>query len=79
MYVYGGGLGTLEENEIFNNALSGVAIGNGGRAVLRRNRITGNQCEGIQVFQGGEGVFEENDLRGNARGRGQSPRPASGT
>jgi parallel beta-helix repeat protein len=39
VFVYSGGQGTLEDNDVFANAFSGVAITEGGNPTLRRNRI----------------------------------------
>jgi parallel beta-helix repeat protein len=62
------GQGTLEDNEIFGNALAGVEITTGANPTLRRNRISKNEYQGITVHEGGSGVFEGNDLRGNKKG-----------
>jgi F-box protein 11 len=64
--------GTLEDNDIFANALAGVDIASGGHPTLRRNRITKNGDVGVKVWSRrspvGGGIFEDNDLRGNAKG-----------
>lgn len=66
-----GTLGTLEDNDIFANALAGVDIASG-HPTLRRNRITKNGDVGVKVWSRrspvGGGIFEDNDLRGNAKG-----------
>ena len=72
-FFYGNGQGTLEDNDIFANALAGVDI-TGGHPTLRRNRITKNGDVGVKVQLGrpgrghGGGIFEDNDLRGNTAG-----------
>jgi parallel beta-helix repeat protein len=62
------GKGTLEHNDIFDNAGVGVEIRDGCNPILRRNRISKNGSHGIRVWDGGGGIFEDNDLRGNAKG-----------
>jgi parallel beta-helix repeat protein len=73
IHFYENGQGTIEDNEIFANALVGVDI-RSGRPTLRRNRITKNDDVGVKVWclrigmgRGG-GIFEDNDLRDNAGG-----------
>ncbi len=67
------GNGTLEDNDIFANALAGVNIASG-HTTLRRNRITKNDEVGVKVqylrpgMRSGGGIFEDNDLRDNAGG-----------
>ncbi|MDO8490814.1 MAG: right-handed parallel beta-helix repeat-containing protein, partial [Dehalococcoidia bacterium] len=68
VYVYDNGQGTLEDNDIFGNALTGVAISEGGNPTLRRNRINKNSYEAVWVYKNGSGTIEDNDLRENARG-----------
>ena len=65
------GQGTLEDNDIFANALTGVEIRKGGNPTLRRNRITKNGYVAIWVDDGGAGTFEDNDLRENPSGAWQ--------
>ena len=65
VFVYDGGLGTLEENDITGNTLPGVAVRTGGNPTLRRNQIhDGNDC-GVLVYDGGLGTLEDNDITGN--------------
>ena len=59
---------TLEDNEIFGNALSGVWIKTGGNPTLRCNRIDNSGYVAVFVSNGGGGTIEDNDLRGNAKG-----------
>jgi F-box protein 11 len=66
VFIYQGGLGTLEDNEITGNSLSGVEIRTGGNPVLRRNRIHDNEQDGVAVADGGLGTFEDNEITGNA-------------
>ena len=67
--VYDNGQGTLEDNDILGNALSGVEIREGANPTLRGNRINKNGYEAIWIHKGWRGgVFEDNDLRDNAKG-----------
>lgn len=59
--------GTLEDNDIFDNAIAGVWVNTGGYPTLRRNRITKNAVA-IRGYTNGQGIYEENDLRGNTCG-----------
>jgi len=68
VFVYENGRGMLEDNEIFANAFSGVAIREGARPTLRWNRVSRNSNSGIYVHDNGGGSFEDNDLRGNGKG-----------
>jgi parallel beta-helix repeat protein len=68
IFVFDNGLGTLEDNEIFGNALAGVVIKSGGNPTLRRNVISKNSYEAVWVHEGGRGEIIDNDLRGNERG-----------
>jgi F-box protein 11 len=61
-------VGTLEDNDITANSLSGVAIETGGNSTLRRNRINRNTRWAVWVSDGGRGVIEDNDLTDNRRG-----------
>ena len=62
------GLGTLEDNEIYNNGAAGVQVETDGRPAIRGNRITRNRQVGVRITHDGKGVVEGNDLTGNARG-----------
>ncbi len=66
VFVYDGGLGTLEDNEIIANAIAGVAIKSGGNPTLRRNRIHDSKYWGVAVYDGGLGTLEDNDITANA-------------
>lgn len=66
VYVYDGGLGTLEDNEITGNGGSGVATRTGGDPVLRRNQIHHSRWgNGVLALDGGLGTFEDNEITGN--------------
>ena len=67
VYVYNGGLGTLEDNDITGNALAGVGIDNGADPTLRRNQIHDNKAGGVFVLDSGRGTLEDNDISSNAR------------
>ena len=66
--VHTSGQGTLEDNDIFGNAVTGVSIKEGGNPVLRGNRINRNGFEAVWVYDQGGGTFEDNDLSDNDRG-----------
>jgi parallel beta-helix repeat protein len=66
VFVFNKGQGTLEDNEIFGNALPGVAIRTGGNPTLRRNRIHDGKQSGVLVNDNGQGTLEDNEIFGNA-------------
>lgn len=51
------GLGLLEENEIFDNAMAGVWIKTESNPVLRRNKIHDGREGGVCVFNYGKGGY----------------------
>lgn len=53
--VYNGGLGILERNEIFDNAMAGVWIKTDSNPTLKRNKIYDGRDGGICIFNGGRG------------------------
>lgn len=55
--VYNGGLGLLEQNEIFDNAMAGVWIKTDSNPILRRNKIYDGREAGICIFNGGKGEY----------------------
>ncbi len=55
--VYNGGLGVLEDNEIFDNAMAGVWIKTDSQPVLRRNKIYDGRDGGVCIFNKGKGLF----------------------
>lgn len=65
--VYNGGLGVLEQNEIFDNAMAGVWIKTDSNPTLKRNKIYDGRDGGICIFNGGKGVLEENDIFRNTQ------------
>lgn len=65
VFVFDGGLGTLEDNDITGNVLAGVEIKTGGNPTLRRNRIYENKSSGVYIQDGGQGTLEDNDITGN--------------
>ncbi|KAB7508077.1 F-box only protein 11 [Armadillidium nasatum] len=65
--VYNGGLGCLEENEIFDNAMAGVWIKTDSNPVLKRNKIFDGREAGVCIFNGGRGILEENEIFRNAQ------------
>lgn len=56
--MYNGGLGVLEQNEIFDNAMAGVWIKTDSNPILRRNKIFDGREAGICIFNGGRGECE---------------------
>uniref|UniRef100_A0A671YV72 F-box domain-containing protein n=1 Tax=Sparus aurata TaxID=8175 RepID=A0A671YV72_SPAAU len=65
--VYNSGLGFIEDNEIFDNAMAGVWIKTDSNPTLRRNKIHDGRDGGICIFNGGRGLLEENDIFRNAQ------------
>lgn len=55
--VYNGGLGLLEQNEIFDNAMAGVWIKTDSNPTLKRNKIFDGRDGGICIFNGGKGKY----------------------
>lgn len=56
--VYNGGLGLLEQNEIFDNAMAGVWIKTDSNPTLKRNKIFDGRDGGICIFNGGKGKID---------------------
>ena len=54
--VYNGGLGMIEDNEIFDNSMAGVWIKTDSNPVLRHNRIYDSRDGGLCIFNGGKGI-----------------------
>lgn len=50
------GLGCIEDNEIFDNAMAGVWIKTDSNPTLRRNKIHDGRDGGICIFNGGRGT-----------------------
>lgn len=55
------GLGFIEDNEIFDNAMAGVWIKTDSNPTLRRNKIHDGRDGGICIFNGGRGNFYESE------------------
>ncbi len=51
------GLGFIEDNEIFDNAMAGVWIKTDSNPTLRRNKIHDGRDGGICIFNGGRGNY----------------------
>lgn len=51
------GLGFIEDNEIFDNAMAGVWIKTDSNPTLRRNKIHDGRDGGICIFNGGRGAW----------------------
>ena len=56
--MYNSGLGMIEHNEIFDNAMAGVWIKTDSNPVLRYNKIHDGRDGGICIFNGGKGNVE---------------------
>ena len=56
------GTGMLEENDIFDNAWSGVQTEGPSSPMLRRNRIHHNGGAGFIAYQNGSGLLESNNI-----------------
>jgi parallel beta-helix repeat protein len=65
VFVFDGGLGTLEDNDITANRLAGVEIATGSNPTLRRNQIHDNEQSGAYVNDDGLGTLEDNDISSN--------------
>ena len=52
------GRGSLEKNEIFDNAMAGVWISTESDPTLRRNKIHDGQASGICIVNGGKGEID---------------------
>ena len=60
--MYNSGLGMIEQNEIFDNAMAGVWIKTDSNPVLRHNKIHDGRDGGICIFNGGKGKFQLYDI-----------------
>ncbi len=67
IFVYDKGRGLYEDNEIYNNTLSGINVMTGADPIMRRNRIHTNQQHGVFIYDQGLGVFENNEIYANVR------------
>ena len=65
--VFDNGRGTLEENDIADNAVCGVVIRAGGNPVVRGNQIHDNRQGGVEAERGALGRIEENHIFKNQR------------
>lgn len=61
--MYNSGLGLLEQNEIFDNAMAGVWIKTDSNPTLKRNKIFDGRDGGICIFNGGKGKVHMPDLQ----------------
>ena len=68
MYVFDGGEGVLEDNDIYENQNAGVLVTTEGKPRLLRNRIQQNKYEGVWICKRGQCYLEGNDLRDNLKG-----------
>lgn len=60
--VYNSGLGVIESNEIFDNAMAGVWIKTDSNPTLRYNKIHDGRDGGVCVFNSGRGWFQISDM-----------------
>lgn len=65
--VFDSGRGTLEENDITDNAVCGVVIRDGGNPVIRGNQIHDNTQGGIQTERSAVSRIEDNHIFKNQR------------
>jgi parallel beta-helix repeat protein len=65
VFVYEGGRGTFEDNEIVGCHYANVQVQEGSTPVFRRNVIRDSVQSGIRVANTGFGLFEENVITGN--------------
>uniref|UniRef100_A0A8C4QQI3 Right handed beta helix domain-containing protein n=1 Tax=Eptatretus burgeri TaxID=7764 RepID=A0A8C4QQI3_EPTBU len=56
--VYNLGLGVIEDNEIFDNAMAGVWIKTDSNPTLKRNKIHDGRDGGVCIFNGGRAVYQ---------------------
>ena len=68
MIICNGSVATMENNELFENALAGVRLRDGARGTLRGNKLNRNETYGVEVSSGSSGTFDETDVRENALG-----------
>ena len=66
VYFYGNGNGLLEDNDIYDNAGSGVEVRSSSNPTVRRNSIRDGRTGGVYVYDKGEGLYEDNDITRNA-------------
>jgi F-box protein 11 len=64
--IFGGGMGTIEDNDIAANQGSGVEVRAGSAPTLRGNRISDGHQGGVFFVAGAEGLLEDNEVYGNA-------------
>ena len=67
--VYNGGLGHVEENEIFDNAMAGVWVKTDSNPYLCRNKIHDGRDGGVCIFNNGRGACRG----GRAAALGRAP------
>jgi Right handed beta helix region len=65
VFVYEGGRGTFEDNEIFGCRFANVQVQEGSTPVFRRNVIRDSVESGVRVVKTGFGLFEQNVITGN--------------
>jgi parallel beta-helix repeat protein len=64
--VFQGGKGELNENEIYQNAMSGVEIfGEETEIEVRANRIHSNRGDGVLVYDSGKCTLTSNTIEKN--------------
>jgi parallel beta-helix repeat protein len=65
IFIYEGGRGTIEDNQIIGCKLACVHVQEGSTPVFRRNAIRDGQEAGVYVNATGQGWFEGNTITGN--------------
>ena len=58
--------GLIQENEIWENAYSGIEIKTGAAPTVRGNKIHDGKSGGIIVYENAQGLIQENEIWGNA-------------
>jgi F-box protein 11 len=66
IYVSDDGGGTIEDNEIYGNALPCIFVTTGAAPIVRNNRIHDSASNGIRLVDNGGGTIEGNDIYGHA-------------
>ncbi len=68
IYIHENGKGTIEDCDIYENALAGVEIETSADPVIRKCRINRNIYQAVYVYKNGRGTITDCDLRNNTKG-----------
>jgi parallel beta-helix repeat protein len=66
IYIEAGASGTIDNNDIFENAYAGIEIKSGANPVVTNNLIRDGKSSGMFLNDGALGTIESNDISGNA-------------